>query len=145
MYCVPTNSAGVSPVSIASGPFTASGLVLPGGAASFANDTLFVWFANNGTSLISYELPLPNGVTGPPPVFYQGSLGGIMDNQNFYGTFSTLPGDAIGICSTSNCTSPATLFRGQQYANAFTQDSTAIYWTVPSSTGGGFSVWKGAK
>ena len=68
-----------------------------------------------------------------------------MDNQNFYGTFTTLPNDAVGICPTSNCTDPAILFRGQQYANAFTQDSTAIYWTVPSSTGAGFSVWKGAK
>ena len=142
VFYVLTNSAGVSPVSIASGTAVQINL----GQRGFANDTLFVWSANIGSSQISYNLPLPNGVTGTPPVFYQGYVvDGIMDDQNLYGTFTTLPGDAIGICPISNCTSPAVLFRGQQYANGFTQDSTAIYWTTPSATGGGFTVWKGAK
>jgi hypothetical protein len=144
LFYVLTNSAGVSPVSIASGASGQSGINL--GEKGFANDTLFVWPDDSGFSQISYDLPLPNGVTGAPPVFYQGyDVDGIMDDQNFYGTFTTLPGDAVGICPVSNCTSPAILFRGQQSANGFTQDSTAIYWTTPPTTGSGFTVWKGAK
>jgi hypothetical protein len=68
-----------------------------------------------------------------------------LDSQRFYGTFTTLPADAIGSCPVSNCTSPTIMFRGQQYANAFAEDATAIYWTTPAGTGAGFTVWKGAK
>lgn len=137
VFYVQTNSAGVSPVSIASG--TTFSL----GDKGFANDTLFVWLDG---SRLTYDLPLPNGVTGAPPVFSQSyALDGIMDDLNFYGTFTTLPGDAVGICPISNCTSPAILFRGQQSAYGFTQDSTAIYWNTPAATGSGVTVWKGAK
>jgi hypothetical protein len=68
-----------------------------------------------------------------------------MDGQSMYGTFSTLPADAVGKCPLTNCTTPSTLFRGQQFASVFAQDSTAIYWTTPAIANLGFAVWKAAK
>jgi hypothetical protein len=143
VYYALTNSLNISPVSIVTGTPGQNGLNL--GLTAFANDTLFVWPDNSGFSQVTFDVPLPNGVTGAPPVFYEGYLGGVMDNQKFYGTFTTLPTDAIGSCAVSNCASPTILFRGQASANAFTQDATAIYWTTPNTTGAGFTVWKGAK
>ena len=110
----------------------------------WTNDTLYAWVDSN-TGAIAYDVSLPNGVTGMPPVFYSATISdGVMDTQNFYGGFSTLPSDAIGKCSVSNCSNPTVLFRGQQGATTFTQDATAIYWTT-SVTNNGYTVWKGAK
>ena len=134
LYYVLTNSAGVSPVSIGTGTINVTN--------HSTNDTLYVWTDGSGSP--SYDVPLPNGVTGMPPVFYAGALDGVMDNQTFYGTFSGLPADAIGKCPLSNCSNPTTMFRGQQGANSFTQDATALYWTT-SVTNNGYTVWKGAK
>ena len=132
LYYVFTNSVGVGPVSIE----TAGGSL----GGEWTTDTLLV--STDGTT--TYGVPLPNGVTGTPAVLYQGGVEGIIDNQNLYGTFSTLPSDAIGKCPLSNCANPTIMFRGQQGAGPFTQDSTAIYWTT-SVTNNGYTVWKGAK
>lgn len=137
LYYVFTNSAGVSPVSIGTGTISGNSY------SQWTNDAVYVWTDGN-TSQTAYDVPLPNGVTGMPPVFYAGALDGIMDNQTFYGTFSGLPADAIGKCPLSNCSNPTTMFRGQQGANSFTEDATAIYWTT-SVTNNGYIVWKGAK
>ena len=144
LFYVPTSSTGVSPVQIATGMPGQNGL--NPGRRSWANDALYIWNDDSSLSQISYDLPLPNGVAGAAPVFYSGYLlDGIMDADRFYGAFTTLPVDALGMCPLSNCTNPSTLFRGQQNAHAFTQDSTAIYWTTRLATGDGFTVWKGAK
>ena len=142
LFYIGTNSAGVSPVQIATGT-PGQGGFNPGPNA-WANDTVFVW--DDGGAQLSYHLPLPSGITGAAAIFYQGRISnGIMDNQNLYGAFTTLPTDAIGTCALSNCTNPSAIFRGQENAYAFTQDSTAIYWSTNSATGDGFTVWKGAK
>lgn len=144
LFYVSTNSMGVSPIQIAAGTPGQNGL--NPGTTGWANDTLYVWNDSSGFNQISYEVALPNGVTGLPPVFYPGYiLDGVIDNQSLYGAFTTLPADAIGVCSLSNCANPSILFRGQQNSHAFTQDSTAIYWSTVSSTGIGFTVWKGEK
>ena len=148
LYYVSTTSAGTSPISIGSGSYGQNGFNPPGNNnIAWANDTMFVWNDSSGFSQISYDLPLPNGLTTAPPVFYPGYLGNgsIVDNQKFYGTFSTLPSDAIASCSVSNCTNPTAMFRGQSGAYGFAEDSTAIYWTTNATAGNGFNVWKGAK
>jgi hypothetical protein len=143
LFYVATNSAGVSPVQIATG-MPGQGGFNPGRYA-WANDTVYVW-NDDGGAQISFDVPLPNGITGAAATFYQGRIiDGIMDSQTFYGELTTLPADAIGTCPLSNCTNPSILFRGQENAHAFTQDSTAIYWSTNSATGDGFTVWKGAK
>ena len=67
-----------------------------------------------------------------------------MDTRTSTACSARSPSDAIGKCSVSNCSNPTILFRGQQGANTFTQDATAIYWTT-SVTNNGYTVWKGAK
>jgi hypothetical protein len=144
LYYVPTNVKNVSPVSVVTGNAGQSGVNIE--LMEFANESLFVWPDSNTTPYESFSLPLPNGIlSGSPPVFYVGIItSGVMDDQNFYGVFSSLPSDAIGKCALSNCTSPSILFRGEANANSFTQDSTAIYWVTPGLSAG-FTVWKAAK
>jgi hypothetical protein len=144
LFYVATNVSGVSPVQIADGTPGPNGF--NPGSRAWANDSLFVWDDAYGGQNITNDLPLPNGVTGAAPIFYEGYITqGIMDAQNIYGAFTTLPVDAIGTCPLSNCANPSLLFRGQQSAGTFTQDATAVYWTTPAAVGGGFTVWKGAK
>jgi len=146
LYYVPTNVQNVSPVSVVTGNAGQNGVNV--GLTEFTNDSLFMWPDNSGyTPQQSFSLPLPNGIlSGSPPIFYPGYISsGVMDDQNFYGVFTSLPSDAIGKCALSNCTSPGILFRGEANANGFTQDSTAIYWVTPGLTSQGFTVWKAAK
>ena len=139
LFYIWTNSAGVSPVQIGAGT-PGQGGFNPGRYA-WTNDAVYVWDDD-----VSYDLPLPNGTAEAAPTFSQGRIvDGIMDSQNLYGGLTTLPTDAIGTCPLSNCANPSILFRGQENAHAFTQDSTAIYWSTNSATGDGFTVWKGAK
>jgi hypothetical protein len=139
LYYVATNSSGVTPISIG-GPGTFTGNAY----TQWTNGSLYTWVDGNTLATV-YDVPLPNGVTGMPPTFYSAVISdGIMDSQNFYGVFSTLPSDAIGKCSASSCSNPTSIFRGQQGAQTFTQDATAIYWTT-SVTNNGYIVWKGAK
>jgi hypothetical protein len=117
------------------------------GNTFYGSDGIFVWPDNSGLDQVSYSVPLPNGVTsGSPPQFFAGLIAeGILDSATFYGFFSTLPADAVGKCPATNCTQPTAIARGQQAAQAFAQDQTAIYWMTPDFATFTFSVWKLAK
>jgi hypothetical protein len=69
-----------------------------------------------------------------------------MDNKHFYGMFSLL--SSMAWCPVSNCENPAVLTNSIPSSltiQAVTQDSAAIYWTVSSTDGNSFTVWKVAK
>ena len=144
LFYVATNSTGVSPVQIATGMSGQNGL--NPGRQAWANDTQYVWDDANGGARSHTMSRCPTEYRAR----YRSSIRGFswMESwtaDNFYGAFTTLPADAIGMCPLSNCTNPSILFRGQQNARAFTQDASAIYWATRSATGDGFTVWKGAK
>ena len=145
LYYVPTNVQNVSPISLVTGNSGQNGINV--GYTEFANDSLFVWADTSGfTPQQTFSLPLPNGIlSGLPPVFGPRVGNGVMDSQNLYGVFASLPSDAIGKCALSDCTNPGILFRGAANAGGFTQDSTAIYWLTPGIGVVGFTVWKAAK
>jgi len=144
LVSVPTGTQNATPTVIASGN-TGGPLDFGYGIVQFyADDSLLVWSTDKGT----YQAPLPSGIgSNSPATFTQGLISsGIMDNKHFYGMFSLL--SSMAWCPVSNCGSPAVLttsIPSSLTIQAVTQDSAAIYWTVSSTDGSSFTVWKVAK
>lgn len=144
-WFINTSTANSVPVQIASGVPGPNGLNV--GVLVYATDSLAIWPDTSGAVQSALSAPLPGGVgSAAPPVFYPGYLSSnVIDAQNVYGSFGTLPADAIGRCPLSNCSNPTTIIRNQSFANSFAQDATAIYWATAAPVNIGFFVWKAAK
>jgi hypothetical protein len=136
VYMVSTTASNATPVLLATGAVASPVDITY--ARLYANDSLLAW--SSGST--SYRMPLPNGVgTSTPPTFSGGIDSGIMDNHHFYGMIQSLP--FFSWCSVPSCS--ARVLTSTSLANAFAQDTGAIYWCVMNDTADGFGIWKVAK
>jgi len=143
LYYISTKTQNATQVPVA----TVTGMITPAGPNVITNGAVALAnvFTPSSTSQV-IDVPLPNGViSGSPPLFVTGSIDGLLDQSNFYGTVSsssTIPADALIKCALPNCASPTIIARGQANASSFADDDTAFYWTTFVQTS---VLWKAAK